>query len=405
MSRIMEPPQKFLPQDWRRANDVQYNSAEAERTRSERLTAECKRLMEESDKCGKRMQQDTNQKLEHRIRDIKFWRMELKMRLDEMLQEIKTLMISRGRVERALESCTEPLRVTTLCLSERQKRVGIDLVHDEVEQELVKEMEITEGVAALLQRTLEQSNEQIRLNRSAVYYLEKDLRDKFQAEQIDDSCSVLTNTSSNNDDQLGKAMCLQFSRTIVTPEEWESFSDVNISKADKERSNSLSLRALVDRVLEQTATDMRNQYKSSSVAMEHNIQEVKSTKSLLEEHLCKVLAEIGSQERNLEYLKVAIGDKEGPLKVAQARLSARSQRPNVELCHDPAHLKLLSEVQELTAHVNRLKEAQSQSELELRALTRRQLALEEEIQIKSHSLYIDEVICTQLRQPIVIQSF
>lgn len=44
----------------------------------------------------------------------------------------------------------------------REKRVGIDLVHDEVEQELMKEKEVIESVAALLQRTLEQTSEQIR---------------------------------------------------------------------------------------------------------------------------------------------------------------------------------------------------------------------------------------------------
>lgn len=45
----------------------------------------------------------------------------------------------------------------------RQKRVAIDLVHDEVEEELLKEKEVIEGVMVLLQRTLEQINEQIRL--------------------------------------------------------------------------------------------------------------------------------------------------------------------------------------------------------------------------------------------------
>lgn len=54
---------------------------------------------------------------------------------------------------------------------------------------------------------------------------------------------------------------------------------------------------------------------------------------------------------------------------------------------------------------HRLKEGLSQSEMELKALTRSQLLLEEEIQVKSNSLYIDEVICTQLRQPITIHDF
>lgn len=44
----------------------------------------------------------------------------------------------------------------------RERRVGIDLVHDEVERELIKEAEVLQGVIALLERTLEQTNEQIR---------------------------------------------------------------------------------------------------------------------------------------------------------------------------------------------------------------------------------------------------
>lgn len=46
--------------------------------------------------------------------------------------------------------------------SAREKRVGIDLVHDEVEQELVKEAEVICGVTALLTRTVEEVSEQIR---------------------------------------------------------------------------------------------------------------------------------------------------------------------------------------------------------------------------------------------------
>lgn len=44
----------------------------------------------------------------------------------------------------------------------REKRVGIDLVNDEVDQELQKEAEIIRGVMALLTRTQEETSEQIR---------------------------------------------------------------------------------------------------------------------------------------------------------------------------------------------------------------------------------------------------
>lgn len=44
--------------------------------------------------------------------------------------------------------------------------MGIDLVRDAVEEELVKEAEIIRGVMALLTRTLEEVSEQIRCGRA-----------------------------------------------------------------------------------------------------------------------------------------------------------------------------------------------------------------------------------------------
>ena len=47
-------------------------------------------------------------------------------------------------------------------LNFRQQRVKVDLVHDDPEKELLKEIETIQGVQALLQRTIEQAVEQNR---------------------------------------------------------------------------------------------------------------------------------------------------------------------------------------------------------------------------------------------------
>ena len=49
----------------------------------------------------------------------------------------------------------------------------------------------------------------------------------------------------------------------------------------------------------------------------------------------QVLQEIFDMEKNIEFLKKAIQDKEAPMQVAQTRLDTRIRRPNVELCRDP----------------------------------------------------------------------
>lgn len=53
----------------------------------------------------------------------------------------------------------------------------------------------------------------------------------------------------------------------------------------------------------------------------------------------------------------------------------------------------------------RLKDALAHAEEELKALSRRQLSLEEEIKVKENSLYIDEVLCMQLRESVYINNY
>ncbi|XP_063812203.1 tektin-1 isoform X2 [Pseudophryne corroboree] len=402
MAKLVQLPPKFLPKEWSISNHTHYASAEAQRSRSERLVAESQRLVDEIERTTQKSQKDVNKKLEQRLEDIQFWKKELDNKLEDTVNEIEQLLAYKIRLEKALESCIEPLYIAQQCLVEREKRVGIDLVHDEVERELIKEVEVIQGVMALLQRTLEQMTEQIRLSRSARYSLEKDLTDKFQALKIDDHCSTLTN---NHQDIRYASDCATIQGNSVTPTEWEDYSNTNIVTAEKQRNSAFALQAMTDSILSETASDMRKQCDTVNLALTNRVAETKDAKNKLEVHLAKVMNEISSQEKNIKSCKKAIADKEGPIKVSQTRLETRSLRPNVELCHDPVQYRLISEVQEISRNVERLRQTLSQAEAELKGLNRNQLSLEEEIQVKENTLYIDEVICMQLREAISINNF
>lgn len=397
MARLLQPPPKFLPSEWHIANKNQYHRAEAQRSRSERLVAESQRLVDEIDKSTRRSQSDVNKKLEQRLEEVRFWKKELDGKLEQLVHETEDLLSYKMRLEKALESFKEPLHITERCLAYREKRVGIDLVHDVVEQELLKEVEVIRGIMALLTRTLEEISEQIRLNRSAKYNLEKDLKDKFMALTIDDICFSLNNNSPN----------IRYSENVVriepnsvSLEDWLDFSNTNVEKADKQRNNSLTLKALVDRILLQTASDLRKQCDVVDTAFENGLKETKGARDKLAIHLAKVMEEIASQEKNIAVLEKAILDQEGPAKVAHTRLETRTHRPNVELCRDVAQYRLIKEIHEIDHNVARLKETLAQAQVELKGLTRRQLALQEEIHVKENTIYIDEVLCVQMRKSI-----
>ena len=74
----------------------------------------------------------------------------------------------------------------------------------------------------------------------------------------------------------------------VSPDEWEGLSVVNISRAEQEKANSASLRALVSSLLDQTACDMRSRLRATALAFQRKIQETKTAKAQMEEHLARV---------------------------------------------------------------------------------------------------------------------
>uniref|UniRef100_H2Y543 Tektin n=1 Tax=Ciona savignyi TaxID=51511 RepID=H2Y543_CIOSA len=395
MAKLVQAPPKFTPPEWHTSNLTKYNNAENQRSRSERLIDESARLIEEADKTTRRSQRDVNKKIAQRVEDISFWKSELELKLTELITENDTLLNYKTRLEKALAACQEPLAISQTCLLNREQRVSIDLVHDNVEKELFKEVEAIQGVVALLERTHEQTVEQIRLNRSAKYYLEKDLKDKANAQNIDTFCSELHNNSAGID---FRGNVVRIESHSVTPVDWAAFSNANIEKAERERNNSVNLRAGIDGILKQTADDMTTQCQAVNLAFRERVTETKKAKDKLEQHLDKVLAEISTMEKNIVELNKAIADKSGPMMVSQSRLGERTQRPNVELCRDPVQYRLINEVKTRMRYFIKMHANWRKLEAELKGLIRNQLLLEEDIQVKSNSLYIDEVECMRIRE-------
>lgn len=76
--------------------------------------------------------------------------------------------------------------------------------------------------------------------------------------------------------------------SFASPEDWIDFSNINVEKADKQRNNSLALRALIDSILSQTVNDMRKQCEMVNVALRNRVMEVKDAKHKLETLLAMV---------------------------------------------------------------------------------------------------------------------
>ena len=73
--------------------------------------------------------------------------------------------------------------------------------------------------------------------------------------------------------------------------------------------------------------------------------------------------------------------------------------------HNWLPTRLVDQREELRADLSTLQCKLHEADEELKSLRRRQLDLEEEIQIKTHSLHIEEVQIQQIRSSILIKKF
>lgn len=397
MSQLVKPPPKYSPFEWQASNNKNYSSAEGERSSAERLQSESKRLTDETDEITRFTQEDVNKKLAQRLRELSFWKDEVNCQLQAVDVEIDTLLKYKAKLEKSLEATEHPKGVTNSCLTYRQGREGIDMVHDDVEINLLKEDEVIDGVRSVLVRTLEQTIEQIRRLRSAKYFLQKDVADKKAAISIDNTCHTLGNKDS--DIHLFENVT-QDLNSAVTPADWSNYSDANIKKAECEKQASVALRSVIGGVIEQTCNDLLTQCRTVDLALKKRVEECFNAKERLTAHLDKVNAEIESMEGNISKLKEAIEAKLAPLKVAHTRLAQRSQRPNVELTRDPAQFQLVSEVNLIEQSISALETQLEASEASLKGLIRNQIDLKEDIRIKTKSLHIDKDLCQDLRATI-----
>lgn len=112
----------------------------------------------------------------------------------------------------------------------------------------------------------------------------------------------------------------------------------------------------------------------------------------------EVVRQINELTRSITALEKAISQKEGYTGLVHTRLGNRAQRTNMELCKDRVGYSLGREAVQLRNDVTILQQNLAETYASLRYLLKTQIQLEEDINVKTNSIKIDEVDCMTLRQ-------
>ncbi|KAM6078068.1 tektin-5 [Theristicus caerulescens] len=385
---------RYSTRDWHHANAVQLKGSEASRHCAGRLNADVMRLTQDKDQLTYQMQEDSRRNLGERISNIDFWRSELTYELECLLKETQALETAKKRLECAANEMQEPLKIALECLYHREKRNGIDLVHDNVEKNLIKEVEVFKDCQEILTKLAQKISQQLGINRDAQHALEKDLSDKNSAHFIDEKCFNLRNTSDSISFYHGVEKA---DGTVSVPATWAKFSEDNIRCSQHARANSVKLREDAEVGLEGTSEEMWNHFISTNLAFNNRIAEVADAKNKLQAQLAKILREIFQTEDTIMLLERSIKAKEHPLKVAQTRLEGRTKRPNIELCRDAPHFQLVAEVYTIDDTLQTLKRRLQEARDTLQMLIINKSKLEDDISVKANSFFIDKK-CMDMRK-------
>ncbi|KAG7209069.1 hypothetical protein KM043_015224 [Ampulex compressa] len=397
-SLIPPPPPRFTLDEWHLNNRYRYRCSEAQQELADRLLAESVRACEAAAETVRTNKEETDHRLKEKLEDIEFRKKELLRIRKEIVLEIDALSTYKERIMDALSSVRRnALNICEKCLCFRERRLGIDLVHDDVQIELLKECDVIKGAENLLIRILQQSQEQIRRLKATLYYMDHDLEDKENNLRIDQHNLSLKETGLNLSTYHGTS---PLDPSSITLNEWEMQTNNNIVAASKELNSARPLRCYIDTIIKQIVDDLNSQKEITDTAFERRIDQTKEAKMKLELQHSEIMRQATEMTRNITSIEKSITEKEGYLALAHMRLGNRCQRPGLELTRDLVETFLIKEVHDLREIVGNLQQTLCEAQASLRYLLKTQVQIEEDINIKTNTLKIDEVECMILRQSL-----
>lgn len=187
--------------------------------------------------------------------------------------------------------------------------------------------------------------------------------------------------------------------------EWSHTTYNNLECNAKELNSAGQLRAYIDLLLKQVCEDMSNQTDRTNEAFERRINELKHVKKCLENKHNDTMNHINEVQTNIQNLEKELGDNQRAQQLCLTRLGNRATRPGLELTCDEVQDALYHELNALKASMCKLNRKVQENKASMRYLLHVQVMQEEEINIKSNSIKIDEVDCMTMRQALKYSSF
>ncbi|CAH2098040.1 unnamed protein product [Euphydryas editha] len=338
---------------------------------------------------------DSNKKLDKRIKDLSHWKKQVEKTLQAITDEINTLDEYRARLKGACRILMMPEAISRECLELRTNRYEPDLVRDDAEQELIKEVAIVGEIRRVFMNTLAKVEEQMARNKAAKSSIEFDWSDKMVTLKVDRKNATLSPDSNLILYHPGVA---RWPENATTLEYWEHYCSESIKNCEEVRQESEKLRGDLMTIITKGSQDMKLQAERTDTALAETVEATEALCDKLEENLKDNLKKIADIENLIDYLKESMRKVNEKNKCVMTRLHARNyERPNVENCRDEAQYALIAEAKFIKETAESLHKRLRETEAVRSELMKYRGDLEKDIACKRKSLNIDKDRCARVR--------
>jgi len=176
------------------------------------------------------------------------------------------------------------MNIAQQCMTFRQARQGCDLIRDDVDVSLDRELDQLKMSQSLLGQTSHQVAEQLRLLMKCKFFIEKDSGEKEMAMQIDEVTKGIKVTSLSAKKSGIKTNSVHQTRSghPTSVPDWISLTQQNLTKAGEQLAGSFHLRTVVNGILAQVGSNLKTSCEVTNDAFNKRISEVKHAKVEME---------------------------------------------------------------------------------------------------------------------------
>ncbi|XP_046972754.1 tektin-4-like [Vanessa cardui] len=338
---------------------------------------------------------DSDAKLDKRTKDLAHWKKQTEQALQAITDEINTLDEDRAKLKGACRILMMPEAISRECLELRTGRYEPDLVRDDAEQELIKEVAIVGEIRRVFMNTLAKVEVQMEKNKAAKSSIEFDWSDKMISLKVDRKNVTLSPESNLI---LYHPGVTRWPENATTLEYWQHYCAEVVRNCEEVRKESERLRGDLMTAIIKGGQDMKLQADRTNYALAETVEATEAMCEHLERNLKENLKKIADIENLIDYLKESLRKVDERSKCVMTRLHARNyERTSVENCRDEAQYALMAEAKFIRETAESLNNKMRDAESTRSELMKYRGELEKDIACKRKSLNIDKDRCARVR--------